>query len=298
MTFASPANAHQQDVAAQLAPFEKLRAPGVLLQCAAGALAAILLARATPGLVDIGRNQAGVYALFYLGVGTVLLVRGQSAHLDAERLLGRVPSLPTCRLAVVAVPLGMLMIAGFWLLFLPISFIAPDFVGAWAIANANRHPPQTVSGWTGQLVVAVVIAPVVEEALFRGFLMHRWALRWGARTGILLSSAIFAIGHVELLGHFAFGVVMCLLYARTRSLLVPILTHALNNFIASLGGLSAFVKPSRVAQPMTMASLRADWWIAVVLLALGGALLEAYRRAFWQGIDLKALLNGPPPYAR
>ena len=260
-------------------------------------MAAMLIARITPGFADVWKSQPALFAMFYLGIGTVLLLRGRSAQLDADRLLGPVPSLETLRLTVVALPLGMLAIAGFWLLFLPLSFVVPAFVRDWAIANANQHPAETLPMWTGQFLVAVVIAPVVEEVLFRGILMQRWALRWGTRTGIILSSAVFAVGHVELLGHFVFGVVMCAMYMRTRSLLLPIATHALNNLLASLGELASLANPDRVAQQMTMATLRADWWIGFLFLAGGLALLDLYRRRYWGGMTLTTLLDGPVPYA-
>ena len=280
-----------------MAPFERLRAPGLLFQCFLGALAAVLVVRITPGLADAGKSQPAMFALFYLGMGLVLLVRGQQAQVDATKLFGPTPALETLQLTVVALPLGMLAIAGFWLLFLPLSFVAPDFVRAWAIANANQQPIQTLPIWISQLLVAVVVAPVVEEVLFRGILMQRWALRWGTRTGVVVSSAVFAVGHVELLGHFVFGVVLCLMYIRTRSLLLPIATHALNNLLASLGGLASVMKAQRAPQQMTMATLRADWWIAFLLLAGGLGLLEIYRRKYWGGVPLKALLDGPVPYA-
>lgn len=76
---------------------------------------------------------------------------------------------------------------------------------------------------------AIVLAPIVEEPLFRGILYqscrdagHRWA-------GLVLTSLIFGVVHGNLptlLPLSLFGAYQCWLYERTGNLLVCILTHA------------------------------------------------------------------------
>jgi membrane protease YdiL (CAAX protease family)/GNAT superfamily N-acetyltransferase len=277
-------------------PFERLRATSLLFQCFLGAVAVMGLSRLVLGGTTPPTADSGMFALFYLGIGIVILMRARGAGLSAERLFGPAPNAATLRLTIIAIPLGMLAIAGFWLLFLPLSFIAPDFVRRWALANANRMPVHSLPVWAGQFCVAVLIAPVVEEVLFRGILMQRWARKWGTLTGVIVSSALFALGHVELLGHFVFGVAMCALYLRTRSLWVPIATHALNNFLASMVQLAGVISPEKEGPEMSLMMLRSQWWIGLLLLAGSLALLELYRRRFWSGIDLRVLLKGPVPY--
>ena len=83
-------------------------------------------------------------------------------------------------------------------------------------------------------VVAVFVAPVVEEFVFRGILLTRWAAKWGPTVGILLSSAVFGVIHdLDFVGAFTFGVVMSLLYISTRTLVVPMAAHLLNNLFVS-----------------------------------------------------------------
>ena len=82
-------------------------------------------------------------------------------------------------------------------------------------------------------IATVILAPVVEELFFRGMLLTRWSLKWGPTVGVLASSAIFGVLHVGFLGAFAFGVAMCLLYIKTRTLIVPIAAHFLNNLVAT-----------------------------------------------------------------
>ncbi len=79
--------------------------------------------------------------------------------------------------------------------------------------------------------VAVVLAPVAEELLFRG-LLFRYARgrlpRWGA---LLLPAAVWAALHgLTAFGPLlALGVVLELAYERTGNLAVPMCAHALFN---------------------------------------------------------------------
>lgn len=81
-------------------------------------------------------------------------------------------------------------------------------------------------------VTACVAAPVFEEIIFRGFLLPsltRYVPVWGA---ILASSLLFAIAHLslsEVLPLLALGMVLGIVYTRSRNLLSSILLHSLWN---------------------------------------------------------------------
>jgi membrane protease YdiL (CAAX protease family) len=169
-------------------------------------------------------------------------------------------------------------------------------VQRWMSRAEGLEPQQTLNLWLAHLIVAVIMAPVVEEVFFRGLLMQGWALRWGTYPAVIASSALFAICHIELLGHFVFGVAMSLLYLRTRSLWVPIAAHGLNNLIASLGSLGGVLDPKHTEKPFTIASLQSEWVAGASCLALGIALLVLYYRTVWRRVPLRALLRGAVPY--
>jgi len=82
--------------------------------------------------------------------------------------------------------------------------------------------------------VAIIVAPVFEEFLFRGVLLP-WAIRRaGFWPGVAVVSLFFAGMHMHLpslLPLFILSVLFCLAYARTRSLLVPIGMHACFNAV-------------------------------------------------------------------
>lgn len=90
--------------------------------------------------------------------------------------------------------------------------------------------------------LVTVIAPVAEEFFFRGYVfgaLRNWKGMW---VGALLTGLLFGAIHLgsapdarylPLLA--AFGVILCLLYVKTRSLYPCIVLHALNNCIAFAG---------------------------------------------------------------
>ena len=125
---------------------------------------------------------------------------------------------------------------GYYSLYLPLSYVLPRVVETYAIRAQN----QTRLDYTGYghtlgnvltMISMVVLAPIVEEYLFRGILLTRWSKKWGTPTAIVVSSAIFAVLHVEIIGHMFFAYVMAVVYIETKSLWTPILLHAINNGI-------------------------------------------------------------------
>ncbi len=81
-------------------------------------------------------------------------------------------------------------------------------------------------------VTASIAAPVFEEIMFRGFLLPsltKYLPMWGA---ILASSLLFAVAHLnisEVLPLAVLGIVLGVVYTRSRNLLSSILLHSLWN---------------------------------------------------------------------
>ncbi len=79
---------------------------------------------------------------------------------------------------------------------------------------------------------AVIMAPLAEELLFRGFIFGLLRGRLGVGAAVLLTSAAFAAFHINIevvLPIFFVGVVLNLIYLRTGRLAYPILFHVLFN---------------------------------------------------------------------
>ncbi len=88
------------------------------------------------------------------------------------------------------------------------------------------------------IIAAVVIAPLAEETLFRGFVYGVLKRYTDAPFAALASSLMFAIIHLHvgsLLPLWMLAVLFCLAYEITGCLLVPMLLHAIFNAMSIVG---------------------------------------------------------------
>ncbi len=79
---------------------------------------------------------------------------------------------------------------------------------------------------------AAVAAPLFEEFLFRGFLLPSLTRYFSVWQAILVSAVLFAVAHLslsEVLPLTVLGVVLGVVYTRSRNLLAPMLLHSLWN---------------------------------------------------------------------
>jgi uncharacterized protein len=81
-------------------------------------------------------------------------------------------------------------------------------------------------------IVGIVVAPVVEEIFFRGFLFQGFRQQYGWVKSMLLSSVIFAFAHLDLaslIPTFILGGVLAYVYHKSNSVWPGILLHFLVN---------------------------------------------------------------------
>ncbi len=87
-------------------------------------------------------------------------------------------------------------------------------------------------------LMTVILAPILEEILFRGIIMKGMINnRVKPITAIIISAFIFGAVHFnpwQFAGAFLLGLVLGLVYYKTKSLLMPILLHAFNNLLSAL----------------------------------------------------------------
>ena len=84
-------------------------------------------------------------------------------------------------------------------------------------------------------LVLVVLAPIVEEIIFRGWLYGRLRARMGIFGSILITSALFGLLHFQWnvgVNVFALSVVACVLREITGTIYAGILTHMIKNGVA------------------------------------------------------------------
>jgi membrane protease YdiL (CAAX protease family) len=122
-----------------------------------------------------------------------------------------------------------------------ISIVEQLLTAAGMPSSREPGPSYFPVGGHGQLILAVVLVAVVavsEETIFRGYLILRLQMvTRSTPAAVLLSSAIFALGHgyegslgVVTVG--VMGLVFSLIYLWRQSLVAPIVLHFVQDFLA------------------------------------------------------------------
>jgi len=86
-------------------------------------------------------------------------------------------------------------------------------------------------------ITLVILPPLVEESVFRGFLFPVMAKKWGVAWGAIASSALFGLAHWQInvsVYTFAMGVILCIMYTKLKSIFPGMMLHMLNNYLAFL----------------------------------------------------------------
>ena len=173
---------------------------------------------------------------------------------------------------LLGIPLIAIAILGFYILYLPLSYVFPDSVVWWALDTPPFYrwsgTPEILLASGINAITSVLIGPVVEEFFFRGFLLNRWRRKYGVEFAVIFSSIIFAVLHVEFIGGIVFGAVLALIYIKTGSLIGPIIAHISNNAIDLLWTIFDDVVYGELSSP-TLDEFRSDWWVALLGAAVG-----------------------------
>ena len=78
----------------------------------------------------------------------------------------------------------------------------------------------------------IIIAPVMEEIIFRGFIQSALKNSFGRQYAIIISASLFAAVHMDIFAFlqiFILGILLGNLYERTRTLTASIVVHILHN---------------------------------------------------------------------
>ena len=87
-------------------------------------------------------------------------------------------------------------------------------------------------GIYGAILKVAIIAPIIEELIFRGIIMHGLMRNYSKFTAVFVSALMFALFHLnpwQFPATFILGLLLGFLMLRTRNILLCILGHAINN---------------------------------------------------------------------
>jgi membrane protease YdiL (CAAX protease family) len=127
-----------------------------------------------------------------------------------------------------------------WAAFFLASAIYVQIVGQPDQQELTRDlaDENSLTALIGYAVLLAFVAPICEEFFFRGFMFGVLREKLGVAGGVLVTGLVFGAVHalgspIETVGVLVvLGVLLCLLYQRTGSLLPCIALHALNNGIS------------------------------------------------------------------
>lgn len=177
--------------------------------------------------------------LFMVLLG-LLFWRAVRSRVEPEPFV-RSPPLPT----LTAYPLGLFYLVTFtartMFLAVPIVWLSQRYgIGGTSGMLEELVGAGAADGVDAALVgtLAVVLAPIGEELLFRGIVLPHLARTLQAPTAIALSAVLFGMLHVDhgvlLVGPLTIGLVLGWARWRTGSIGVPILLHTTVNGVAML----------------------------------------------------------------
>ena len=255
--------------------FERVRVRWIPVWIFGAAILAALLAELMPGPRRSEWEELLMQCAVTVALGLWSLRQIARAGLRPGELIGPRPAEREWHSLVLVVPLMPMALAGLWALWLPLSYAIPNFVREYVLKMQPIFLDMDAPLRTFvTVVVVVIVAPIIEEVLFRGILLHRFATKWSPRTAVVVSSLIFGVLHADILGHAIFGVVLSLVYVRTGSLWLPIGIHMLNNGLA----VAAMALPwSSTDESYTLAEFRGQWYVGAIALAVALPLLYKLR---------------------
>ena len=206
---------------------------GFGLFTAAGGVVGKLLGANAKGLLF--NTLIFIFNLIFLG-GTALVMGVGRGRFTLEQI-GLRPVRWKKSWLVLALGLVVLMLPIRGALGLLVEYLINGNLESLALRSQIVQPQG--ASWLSFVVTLLfvgILVPFSEELFFRGAI-YTWLrermLMWPA---VLISSALFGLGHFDSLGvvaaSFVMGVVNAVVFEKTRSIWVPFVIHAANNSLA------------------------------------------------------------------
>lgn len=140
---------------------------------------------------------------------------------------------------------GLRYIAGYYLILL--GLLVALAVIASGLGAEVPVRPDGKSGGTDALATAgsfwiafalsVILAPIIEEIVFRGVLFPALGRRYGVVVGIFVSSFLFTLVHInpiQMISVLPLGIYLAIMYYRTGSIYPGMILHATWNLMVLL----------------------------------------------------------------
>ena len=182
-----------------------------------------LIIKITTGVYDNNLPEATILLSGqYLGMALITLYLWRKGYFNSSQMTEGHVKASNYLLSV------LMMLAGIWMLNVFTNYTQ------WIPDLLEDKYDIIFGSWTGILCVAVV-APIVEELVFRGAITRILLKTYSPWKGILISAAIFGLFHInpaQIIPAFLMGIVFAWVYYKTDNILPCCVMHILNNSIA------------------------------------------------------------------
>ena len=222
-----------------------------------------------------GWEERQIFRFVVLCIAPLIILGFPQVRAGAAQLLrSRIPFRRRSEVAVVAAGSALMPFAfagafAIWALLLD----GPE--GPTALLSRQRASEAQLDWFFSrsgifQFFAAVFAAPVLEELVFRGFLFRAWERRWGWRWSAILTSATFAVYHLNFFSAFVQSVLFICVYRRTGSLSASIIVHSMANLALCYPVFGQFMFPA-VPGPLPVA-----WASQLIAATIAAVALPAY----------------------
>ncbi|SHK45752.1 CAAX protease self-immunity [Clostridium cavendishii DSM 21758] len=140
------------------------------------------------------------------------------------------------------------------------------------------------------ILVACIMAPVVEELVFRGIIFTRLRFRFNTTAAILISSLIFGLLHISLsiVHAFILGVTFCVIFKKYNNIFLNMILHSVYNFLATVvGGVLGLSFLNFDILTASDTSINICIAISLVLVILSGIYLFKFCKENWRARDFE-----------
>ena len=195
--------------------------------------------------IGMTKDNFGLFVIISQTIGLIITL-----ILIITKLKGRDLSWSMVGLKKFKIFQAIRYVTGYYLIILGV-LIALAIVAS----SLGIEPPATADGETGgtsllkfmgnfwlAFALTVILAPIIEEIVFRGVLFPVIRKRYGLISGVIISSLIFTLVHIDpinMISVLPLGIFLAIMYHRTGSIYPGMVLHASWNFMVLLIAQSA-----------------------------------------------------------
>ncbi|KNZ40299.1 hypothetical protein AKG39_18405 [Acetobacterium bakii] len=164
-----------------------------------------------------------------------------------------------------------------------LALITLGLILALPAGGFNELPETPATNWGLVFISSVVLAPICEELIFRGFVFNKMLTRFSPAKAVILSSVIFGALHLTTgISPTLVGMVLCVIFMKYGSLLPCMIIHGLHNLAVMLLKYSSSLSAdTATATELLPADMQLLLIIGGIFIVIGLVWLVLFFRKNW-----------------